>query len=116
MSLKIEDLTEANVVSFFLDQRHTYFEMALIAEGGARYEIQANNADGSRIGVSFGQLRFVGNFSTLENMPSLGELEGVQTIENGVILEGDFGDVTIHANNIVVKTVAKAAPTPARTD
>jgi hypothetical protein len=103
--MRIEDLADTDVLSFFLEQRHTYFEMEVIAMGGARYEVLARNSDGSAIGIEFGQLNFFGNFTTTENIPSLGELEGVAIIENGVILEGDFGDVTIHANIIEVKKV-----------
>lgn len=103
--MRIEDLEETYVTSFFLEQRHAYFEMKVIAHDGVRYAVLARNADGSAIGVGFGQLSFVGNFTTSENVPSLGELESVGFIEDGVILEGDFGDVTIRANSIEAKKI-----------
>lgn len=101
--MKIEDLSETNVLSFFLEQRHTFFEMVVIAFCGAHYKVLAWNDDGSPIKIKIGQLNIVGNFTASENIPSLGELESVGIIEGGVILEGDFGDVTIHATNIEVK-------------
>ena len=103
--MRIEDLAETDVLSFFLEQRHAFFEMEVIAFGGARYAVLARNSDGSPIEVKFGQLNFFGNFTTAENIPSLGELESVGVIDGGVILEGDFGDVTIHASDIEVKNV-----------
>jgi len=101
--MRIEDLAETYVLSFFLEQRRAFFEMRVLAPDGARYEVHARNSDGSEIGADFGQLRLISNFTTPENVPSLGELESVGILGNGVILEGDFGDITIHANSIEVK-------------
>lgn len=100
--MKIEDLAETDVLSFYLDQRHAFLELAVVASGGARFKMQARNHDGSPIGVEFGQVHFRGNFSTAENLPSLGELESVGVTDNGIILEGDFGDITIHADCVEV--------------
>lgn len=103
--MKIEYLAETDVVSLFLEQGHLFFEMTVVAHGGARYKMLARNRDVSPIGVAFGQLHIRGNFTNVENFPSLGELESVAVIENGVVLEGDFGNITIHANLIEVQAV-----------
>lgn len=100
--MKIEDLAEADVLSFYLDQRHAILELVVVAAGGARFKVLARNHDGSSIGVKFGQVHFRGNFTTAENLPSLGELESVGVTDNGVILEGDFGDITVRADCIEV--------------
>ncbi|MDO8065114.1 MULTISPECIES: hypothetical protein [unclassified Janthinobacterium] len=101
--MKIEDLAETYVLSFYLEQRHSYFLTKLIDYDGTRFELLATNSDGSPIGFEVGELRFAGNFTTRENVPSLGELEGAATTEDGAILEGDFGDIRIRANNITIK-------------
>jgi len=100
--MKIEDLAETDVLSLYLDQRHAFLELAVVGSGGARFKVLARNHDGSSIGVEFGQVHFRGNFSTAENLPSLGELESVAVTDNGVILEGDFGDITVRADCIEV--------------
>ncbi|MYN02906.1 hypothetical protein GTP41_12425 [Pseudoduganella sp. DS3] len=52
--MKIEDLAETDVLSFYLDQRHAYLELTVVAFGGAHFKVQARNHDGSPIGVEFG--------------------------------------------------------------
>jgi hypothetical protein len=104
--MKIEDLAETDVLSFYLDQRHSFFLMKLIGVDGTRFELLASNSDGSPIGFEVGELRLAGNFTTLQNVSSIGELESAATTGDGAILEGDFGDITIRANEIVIKKEA----------
>ncbi|WP_339439618.1 hypothetical protein [Pseudomonas sp. EA_15y_Pfl1_P104] len=54
------------------------------------------NADGTELTISLGALN-------VQNTSELGELEGINVVDNVLSLEGDFGDITITATSILIE-------------
>lgn len=98
--MKLIDLAESYVLSITKDQANLWFEMTVLTDDGQRYRIFASNHNGSPIVVEVGMISLKAGFTSSENIPSLGELESIELRTTGVCLEGDFGDITIFADNI----------------
>ncbi|MFK3607365.1 hypothetical protein PSH70_07910 [Pseudomonas fluorescens] len=54
------------------------------------------NADGTELTIRLGALN-------VQNTSELGEIEGINIVDNVLSLEGDFGDITITATSILIE-------------
>lgn len=101
--MDVRELEETDVLSISLDQAHLYFEMVVLTFDGIKCRLSACNADGSPIELTVGALQFGANLTNTRDLSILGELEGISAVDGVLILEGDFGDITISANKISVE-------------
>jgi hypothetical protein len=70
---------------------------------GTRYTQAAWSGDGTRLDITIGALHVRNNLRNSNNIGILGELESVGFVDDVLILEGDFGDITIKAAKVSVK-------------
>ncbi|WP_254847150.1 hypothetical protein [Pseudomonas fluorescens] len=54
------------------------------------------NSDGTELTIRLGALN-------VQNTSELGEIEGINIVDNVLSLEGDFGDITITATSILIE-------------
>ncbi|WP_106803154.1 hypothetical protein [Pseudomonas sp. S5D5] len=94
--MDVHALEESSVLSITMDQAHRYFEMVVRLDDGSRNKLMAWNADGTQLSIRLGALK-------LQNISELGELEGINIVDNVLSLEGDFGDITITATSILIE-------------
>ena len=94
--MDVRALEESSVSSIAVDQAHRYFEMVVRLDDGTRKKLMAWNADGTELTIKLGALN-------VKNSSELGELEGINIVDNVLFLEGDFGDITIKANSISIE-------------
>lgn len=79
-----------------MDQAHRYFEMVVRLDDGSRNKLMAWNSDGTELTIRLGALN-------VQNTSELGEIEGINIVDNVLSLEGDFGDITITATSILIE-------------
>ncbi|ARB29344.1 hypothetical protein HX787_08545 [Pseudomonas tolaasii] len=94
--MNVHVLEESNVLSIKVDHAHRYFEMIVRLGDGTRNKLMAWNADGTELTIRLGALN-------VQNSSELGELEGINIVDNVLSLEGDFGDITITATSILIE-------------
>ncbi|MGY2377506.1 hypothetical protein ACW9IB_23665 [Pseudomonas sp. SDO524_S393] len=94
--MNLQALEQSNVLSITLDQAHRYFEMVVSVDDETQYKLMAWNADGTELAIRLGALH-------VQNASILGELEGINIVENVLLLEGDFGDIAIQATTVLVE-------------
>ncbi len=94
--MDLQTLEQSNVLSITVDQAHRYFEMVVSADDETKYKLMAWNADGTELTIRLGALH-------VQNASVLGELEGINIVESVLFLEGDFGDMAIHATTVLVE-------------
>jgi len=101
--MDLHELEESSVLSISLDQAHLYFEMVVHKDGENRFALSAWNQGAMRLEITFGEVHMRGNLTDHENIGILGELEGIGYADGVLVLEGDFGDITIKADTVSVK-------------
>jgi hypothetical protein len=101
--IELEKLEETDVLSISLDQAHLYFEMVVSTYEGTRYALAAWSGDGTRLDITIGALHVRNNLTNTNNIGILGVLESVGFVDDVLILEGDFGDITIKAAKVSIK-------------
>jgi hypothetical protein len=94
--MDVRALEESRVLSITVDQAHRYFEIVVSLDDGTQKKLMAWNADGTELAIRFGAL-------CVQNYSELGELEGINIVDNVLLLEGDFGDITIQATSISIE-------------
>lgn len=94
--MDVHALEESSVLSITVDQAHRYFEMIVRRDDGTRNKLMAWNADGTDLTIRLGALN-------VQNSSELGELEGINIVDNVLSLEGDFGDITITATSVLIE-------------
>jgi len=94
--MDVQALESSDVLSVTLDQAHRCFEMVVSLKDGCRCKLTAWNIDGAELPISLGALH-------IQNSRVLGELEGISFVENVLSLEGDFGDMSIEADTVLVE-------------
>ena len=94
--MNIQELEEGSVLSITVDQAHRYFEMVVSRDDKTKYKLMAWNADGTGLTIRLGALH-------VQNSSVLGELEGINIVENVLFIEGDFGDMVIEATTVLVE-------------
>lgn len=97
--MDIQELDETDILSITLDQAHRYFEMVVCTHEGTKYKLSAWNADLAPLDITFGALH-------VRAAGLLGELEGVNLVDDVLTLEGGFGDIAIKAAKVSVEKVA----------
>ncbi len=94
--MDVRELEESSVLSITVDQAHLYFEMVVSLDNETKYKLMAWNTDGAELTIKLGALH-------VQNSSVLGELEGINIVENVLFLEGDFGDISIKATTILIE-------------
>ncbi|MGG7607026.1 hypothetical protein [Massilia sp. BKSP1R2A-1] len=101
--MDLYELEEGDVLTISLDQAHRRFEIVVRTKDGSCYALSAWNQGATRIEVTFGEVRMRGNLTNRHNMGVLGELESIGGSDGVLVLEGDFGDITIKADTVAVR-------------
>jgi hypothetical protein len=70
--------------------------MVVRLDDGSRNKLMAWNSDGTELTIRLGALN-------VQNTSELGEIEGINIVDNVLSLEGDFGDITITATSILIE-------------
>lgn len=94
--MDVQALEQSNVLSITVDQAHRYFEMVVSLDDEKKYKLMAWNVDGTELIIRLGALH-------IQDSRILGELEGISIVENVLFIEGDFGDMSIHATTVLVE-------------
>ncbi|MCD2514850.1 hypothetical protein LQ564_00815 [Massilia sp. G4R7] len=101
--MNLHELEESDVLTISLDQAHRRFDMVLRTEDGKCYALSAWNQGATRIDITFGEVHIRANLTNRQSMRVLGELESIGSLDGVLVLEGDFGDITIKADTVSVR-------------
>lgn len=108
--ISFQNLEESDVLTIYLEQDYRLFIIEVLTPTGKKFKLQASNEDGSPMEVAIGRLRVVSNFYSRDNVRSLGELESIGRDEDRLVLEGDFGDISLNATKIDIEQVLPFSP------
>ena len=89
--MDFQDILDAQLLGIELDQSMTYAGLRLLSEDGAIGRIDVISLDGVPIRMQVHRLNLRSGFTTLEGIPSLGEIEAFSLENNRLMIEGDFG-------------------------
>ncbi len=101
--MKIEGLSESDLLSFSHDYNKLYIEFNILVNDNKKLKIFAHNKDSKPISVEYIGLDIKSNFTTINNTPSLGEIESAEETDNGFCLEGDFGYIKVIADTYAIE-------------
>ena len=96
--MNIIDLEESYLLSFTHAHNSIFIELRFLLDNGEKIIFFAHNKEGSPIKVNYQGLDIKANFTTIDNIPSLGEVECVGTTNSGCSFEGDFGFIDVVAD------------------
>ena len=99
------DLEESYLLSLTHDHHGLFIELYILSSNDIKIKLLAHNKDTSPITVKFIGLNIRSNFTTPSGVASLGEVEAVQTTENGFNLEGDMGFIHVVADTFTITDI-----------
>jgi hypothetical protein len=103
--MKLSDLEEGHLLALRCQQGNLFAEFIFLTEGGIKYKVLAFNAVSTPIQVAFEGPTFKAGFTTLTNIPSLGEVEAVSLSTHGFTVEGDFGLISVTADRVELEVI-----------
>lgn len=103
--LSIQNLAETYLLAIHLDQDHRSFSIEALDTTGRTLRLTGSNSDLSPIDVTIGGLHVRSNFRNGDNIACMGELAAIGWHQDRLIIEGDFGDISLKATNIDVEQV-----------
>jgi hypothetical protein len=105
--MNVRSLEGGFLISIALEQNHSFLEMEVITEDGNAYKAIAFNHGGTPIKVTMGAISFRAGLHNHANRLTLGEIEGVSHTDGMLVIEGDFGDITINADHLEFQGASK---------
>ncbi|HTD03658.1 hypothetical protein [Undibacterium sp.] len=103
--VQISDLEEGYLLSVDWYQSKIYAAFEVLASDGNKYRIDAMAADDSIVEIQFSPMSLKAGLSTPDGFPCLGEIESVGHFSQGILLEGDFGAITVTASRIELESI-----------
>ena len=103
--MTLSDLDEGHLLALRCDTGNLFAEFFFMADGGAKFKILAFNAASTPIQVAFEGATFTAGFTTLTDVPSLGEVESIRPSPHGFAIEGDFGLISVTADRVELESV-----------
>ncbi|MYM58871.1 hypothetical protein GTG28_06510 [Vibrio sp. OCN044] len=101
--MRIEDLLESDLLNINQDFNDLFIEMQFLLESGNKGILLVSNEQANPITARFHGLNLSANKTTSNDIPTLGEVEGVSFSGNVFTLEGDFGFIEIKGNQILLR-------------
>lgn len=89
--MEFQDVLEAHLLGIELDESMMYASLHLRWEDGATGRIDAISLDGVPIRMQVHRLSLRSGLTTVEGIPSLGDIEAFSLENNRLMLDGDFG-------------------------
>ncbi|USD66848.1 hypothetical protein [Vibrio sp. SCSIO 43136] len=102
--MELNILLDSDLLSLNQDYGNMYIEMTFLVESGERVKVTASNEGRHAINVSCIGLQLSANRLTSDDVPTLGEVEGVSFLKNKLSLEGDFGLIEVRCDHIQVES------------
>ena len=81
----------------------TYIEMLFLLDSGQKVKLLVCNKHGKAITVRFKGMQLSARKTTLNDIPTLGEVEGVSYLKGSLSLEGDFGLIEVVGYDILLE-------------
>ena len=106
--MMLKDFEEGHLLALKCDSRNLFAEFTFLSETGTIYRVIAFNTASTPIGIVFEGTIFTAGFTTLNNVPSLGEVENIKSSPQGFVVEGDFGVISVVADSVEVAPNAAA--------
>ena len=101
--MELANISESYLLSLTQEQNNLYIELIALDSNGVKIKVFANNKDTSAISVSYIGLSLNSSFTTVDGIPTLGEIESVAITNFGFTLEGDMGIIKVTADNWLVE-------------
>ncbi len=99
-TLTLESCINTYLTVIDVEQSRLFMEFQTVDDEGNRQKWIAFNSTTDPIKVDFESLHIRSDFTTVTNLPCLGEIESVGVLPDGFILEGDFGVICVTADRI----------------
>ena len=106
--MMLKDLEEGHLLALRCEDGNLFAEFIFLAEGGIKYKVLALNAASTPIGIAFEGTTFTAGLTTLANVPSLGDVEAVNSSTQGFAIEGDFGLISVTADRVELEAIPAA--------
>ena len=103
--MNITDLVDSDLLSFNVDYQNLYIEFLMLTEDRQKVKVSAYNADLVPILVRFTGLKIRSDLTTVDNVPSLGEIESVTKTTLGFNFEGDMGFIEVEASQCNIEVL-----------
>ncbi|MGF1862077.1 hypothetical protein [Photobacterium profundum] len=97
--MTLEQLIDSDLLEVTQEFSNLYIEMVFLTDIGEMVKIFASNNDTSPISIKFIGLNISAKKRTLNNTPTLGEVEGIS------LVEGDFGLIQVTSDRVSVEAV-----------
>jgi hypothetical protein len=106
--MMLRDLEEGHLLALRCEKGNLFAEFIFLAESGIKYKVLAFNAASTPIRITFEGPTFTAGFTTLTSVPSLGEVEAVNSSTQGFAIEGDFGLISVIADRVELEAIPAA--------
>ncbi|HCG5907067.1 hypothetical protein CGH61_23610 [Vibrio parahaemolyticus] len=98
--MELNCLIDSELLSLNQSFDDTYIEMLFLLDSGQKVKLLVCNKHGEAITVRF---RGIARKATFNDIPTLGEVEGVSYFKGSLSLEGDFGLIEVDGHDILLE-------------
>ncbi|EJL7832731.1 hypothetical protein NM001_004142 [Vibrio vulnificus] len=101
--MELNCLIDSELLSLYQSFDDTYIEMLFLLESDQKVKLLVSNKQGKAITVRFKGMQLSASKTTLNDIPTLGEVEGISYLQGSLSLEGDFGLIEVDGHDIVLE-------------
>ncbi|HHC7385837.1 TPA: hypothetical protein ACN30P_004815 [Vibrio parahaemolyticus] len=102
-NMELNCLIDSELLSFNQSFDDTYIEMLFLLESDQKVKLFVSNKQGKAITVRFKGMQLSARKTTLNDIPTLGEVEGASYLQGSLSLEGDFGLIEVDGQDIILE-------------
>ncbi len=105
--MNLNALEDGYLLRVDVDQARVCLELRVLRESGVELKILAFNRQGLPVSVAFGAMSLGATHSTSTGIPCLGAIDSAAETATGVVIEGDFGEITFSAATVEVHQLSR---------
>ncbi len=102
-NMELNCLIDSELLSLNQSFDDTYIEMLFLLESDQKVKLFVSNKQGKAITVRFKGMQLSARKTTINDIPTLGEVEGASYLQGSLSLEGDFGLIEVDGHDIVLE-------------
>ncbi|MDN3685533.1 hypothetical protein [Vibrio sinaloensis] len=101
--MELNYLINSELLSLNQSFDDSYIEMLFLLESDQKVKLFVSNKQGKAITVRFKGMQLSARKTTINDIPTLGEVEGASYLQGSLSLEGDFGLIEVDDHDIVLE-------------
>ncbi|MGF1689704.1 hypothetical protein [Photobacterium kagoshimensis] len=100
----LEKLLDSDLLELTQEYNNLYIEMLFLTENGERVKLYASNRNSLPLDIKFQVLSLSAKKTTLHELPTLGEVEGISWKDGVLLVEGDFGVIRVDTDRVTLES------------